>query len=89
MRSNGSSDLHQNNNLKVVLAFGNFIGKDILFYDVNKKEQILEFLNTKVKNYDQINFYNMNLFNIETFRKVILNNIFKNKYLRFMSFQVS
>ena len=49
MRINGSSEHHQNNNLKVVLAFGNFIDKDISFYDINKKEQILEFLNTKVK----------------------------------------
>ena len=47
MRSNGSSEHHQNNNLKVVIAFGNFIGKDISFYGINKKEQILEFLNTK------------------------------------------
>jgi hypothetical protein len=52
MRSNGSSEHHQNNNLKVVLAFGNFIDKNISFYDINKKEQILEFLNTKVKNMD-------------------------------------
>ena len=49
MRKNGSSEHHQNNNLKVVIAFGNFIGKDISFYDIYKKEQILEFLNTKVK----------------------------------------
>ena len=26
MRNNGSSDHHKNNNLKVVIAFGNFIG---------------------------------------------------------------
>ena len=49
-KDNGPSRHHQNNNLKVVLAFGNFIGKDISFYDINKKEQILEFLNTKIKN---------------------------------------
>jgi integrase/recombinase XerD len=53
MISNGSSENHQNNNLKVVIAFSNFIGKDISFLDINKKEQILEFLNTKVKNYDE------------------------------------
>jgi hypothetical protein len=53
MRSNGSSEHHQNNNLKVVITFGNFIGKDISFLDLTKKEQILEFLNTKVKNYDE------------------------------------
>ena len=53
MRSNGSSDDHHNSNLKVVIAFGNFIGKDNSFYDINKKEQVLEFLNTKVKSYDE------------------------------------
>jgi len=53
MRSNGSSEHHQNNNLKVVIAFSNFIGKDISFYDITKKEQILEFLNIKVKSYDE------------------------------------
>ena len=28
MRSNSSSEHHQNNNLKVVMAFSNFLGKD-------------------------------------------------------------
>jgi integrase/recombinase XerD len=52
MRNNGSSEHHQNNNLKVVIAFGNFIGKDISFLDTTKKERILGFLNTKVKDED-------------------------------------
>jgi len=43
MRSNSSSEHHQNNNLKVVIAYGNFIGKDNSFYDINKKDQVLEF----------------------------------------------
>ena len=29
MRRNGSSEHHQNNNLKVVIAFGNFLGKNV------------------------------------------------------------
>ncbi|MGZ5550311.1 MAG: hypothetical protein ACXW07_06005 [Nitrososphaeraceae archaeon] len=54
MRSKGSSEHHQqNNNLKVVIAYGNFIGKDNSFYDINKKDQVLEFLNIKVKSYDE------------------------------------
>ena len=53
MESNSSSEHHQNNNLKVVITFGNFIGNDNSFLDINKKEQILDFLNTKVKNYDE------------------------------------
>jgi hypothetical protein len=39
MRSNGFSEHHQNNNLKVVIAFSNFLGKDNSFYDINKKEK--------------------------------------------------
>ena len=38
MRSNGSSEHHQNNNLKVVITFGNYIGKDNSFLDITKKE---------------------------------------------------
>jgi integrase/recombinase XerD len=53
MRSNGSSEHHLNNDLKVVIAFGNFIGNNNSFLDINKKEQILVFLNTKVKSYDE------------------------------------
>ena len=53
MRTNGASEHHQNNNLKVVIAFGNFIGKDNSFSDITKKDQVLEFLNTKVKSYDE------------------------------------
>lgn len=53
MRSNSSSEHYQNNNLKVVISLGNFIGKDNSFFDIKKKEQIVEFINTKVKNYDK------------------------------------
>ena len=53
MRNNGSSEHNQNNDLKVVIAFGNFIGNNNSFLDINKKEQILVFLNTKVKRYDE------------------------------------
>ena len=38
MRNNGSSEHHQNNNLKVVITFGNFIGNDNSFLHINKKE---------------------------------------------------
>ena len=53
MRNNGSSEHHQNNNLKVVITFSNFIGNDNSFLDINKKDQFLEFLNTKIKSYDE------------------------------------
>lgn len=48
MRRNGASDHHQNNNLKVVIALANFLGKDNSFYDIKTKQQILEFLDTKI-----------------------------------------
>ena len=37
MRNNGSSEHHQNNNLKVVITFGNFIGKDTSIFGYNQK----------------------------------------------------
>ena len=39
MRNNGSSEHHQNNNLKVLIAFGNFLGKDNSFFDINQKRK--------------------------------------------------
>jgi hypothetical protein len=47
MRSKGYSEYHQNNNLKVIITFSNFIRST--FYDINKTEQILEFLIKKLK----------------------------------------
>ena len=51
MKKNASSEHHQNNNLKVVIAFGTFLGKATSFYEIKTKEQILEFLDTKIKSY--------------------------------------
>ena len=40
MRNNGSSEHHQNNNLKVVITFTNFIGKDNSFlWHLTKKNK--------------------------------------------------
>jgi integrase/recombinase XerD len=49
MKDSDSSVHHQNNNLKVIIAFANFLGPGIKFYEIKKKEQILAFLNTKIK----------------------------------------
>jgi hypothetical protein len=49
MKSNGTSDSHQNNNLKLLIKFGQYLGSETEFYNINKKEQILHFLNTKTK----------------------------------------
>jgi hypothetical protein len=49
MKGNGSSERHQNNNLNVIIEFSNFFDSDTTFYDINRKEQILSFLDTKIK----------------------------------------
>ena len=39
--------------MKVVLALANFLGTDINFYDIKKREQIIAFLDTEVKNCEE------------------------------------
>jgi hypothetical protein len=50
MKSNEAPERHQNNNLKAVIAFADFLGTDTTFLDVQLKEQIMSFLDTKIKN---------------------------------------
>ena len=49
MKNNGSSERHQNNNLIVMIEFSNYFGPKTSLYNINKKEQILSFLDTKIK----------------------------------------
>ncbi|MEO9363704.1 MAG: hypothetical protein ABI348_07370 [Nitrososphaera sp.] len=49
LRSKGSFESHQNNNLKIAIAFANFLGPHTSLYDLSRKEQILAFLDTKIK----------------------------------------
>src|SRR5215469_16189930 len=49
MKWNGSSEHHQNNNLKAVIAFAKFLGPHFAFYQVQTKEEIIAFLDTKIK----------------------------------------
>lgn len=53
MQMNGKSENHQINNLKCIIFFAKYLGKDIEFFDIKKKEQILSFLNTKMKTLDE------------------------------------
>ena len=46
MKSNGSSERHQNNSLKAIIAFAKFLGSDIFFLDIQRKEQVTSFLDT-------------------------------------------
>jgi integrase/recombinase XerD len=52
MKGNGSSEHHQNNNLKALIAFANFLGPHVAFHDIQKKEQITTFLDTKINSED-------------------------------------
>ena len=48
-----SSERHQNNSLKAIIAFAKFIGSDISFLDIQRKEQVTSFLDTKIKSVEQ------------------------------------
>jgi integrase/recombinase XerD len=49
MKANGTSESYQNGNLKILIYFARFLGTDAEYYDISKKEQILAFLNTRIK----------------------------------------
>jgi hypothetical protein len=53
MKSNGSSERHQNNSLKAIITFAKFLGSDISFLDIQRKEQVTSFLDTKIKSIEQ------------------------------------
>jgi integrase/recombinase XerD len=52
MKNNISSERHQNNNLNVMMEFAKYLDCDPTFYNINKKEMIIFFLDTKIKNSD-------------------------------------
>jgi hypothetical protein len=45
----GTSENYQNQNLKQMTGFAKFLGCDVAFHDVNKKGEIISFLDTKIK----------------------------------------
>ncbi|HET7643109.1 MAG TPA: hypothetical protein VFK40_06350 [Nitrososphaeraceae archaeon] len=49
MDSSGASERHQNNNLKVILSYTNYLGKDIFLASIKTTDSILSFLQTKKK----------------------------------------
>jgi integrase len=53
IKSKGCSERHRNNTLQVMIGLANFLGCDRTFYEIERKEQILEFLNTKTKSTKQ------------------------------------
>src|ERR671915_1004151 len=52
MKSIGTSENYQNQNLKAIIGYAKFLGPEITFYDIQKREQIVTFLDTKIKNND-------------------------------------
>jgi integrase/recombinase XerD len=53
MKDNDASERHQNNALKVVIAYAKFLGSDNILYDIKHKEQITSFLDSKIKPIEQ------------------------------------
>src|SRR5918996_5124015 len=53
MKNNGASESHTNNSLKTNMAFAQFLGPDVTFYNVKTKEQITAFLDTKIKSVEE------------------------------------
>ncbi len=49
MKSSGTSEKYQNNNLKTIISFGKFLDPSVSFYSINKRESIIKFLDTKIK----------------------------------------
>lgn len=49
MKDNGTSGNYQKGNLKAMVHFAEYLGPAITFYNVNQQEQIVRFLDTKVK----------------------------------------
>jgi hypothetical protein len=53
MDSTGASERHKNNNLKVILSFVNYLGRDPYLSNIKNCESILSFLETKKKSKDE------------------------------------
>jgi integrase/recombinase XerD len=49
MKNSDKSERYQNNNLKTIIYLAKSLAPDITFYDIQKKEQIIAFLDTKIK----------------------------------------
>lgn len=50
MKKNNLSDSHINNTIKTNMLFSEFLGNEITFYCVKNREQIIDFLDSKIKN---------------------------------------
>ncbi len=79
MKNHDASERHQNNNLKTMIAYSIFLGNKPL-KQVNKKEGILSFLQTKIKSKEDdpeqkwITIYNDYLHRIKHFFRWLYND---------------
>jgi integrase/recombinase XerD len=49
MKASGTSYKYQNNNLKTIISFGKSLDPFVSFYSITNRDQIIKFLNTKMK----------------------------------------
>jgi hypothetical protein len=50
MMSNGSSERPQNNNLKAIISYANYLGPTVILSSINTSQEVLSFLDYKNKN---------------------------------------
>jgi hypothetical protein len=53
MKNNGLSERHMNNTLKTNLAFAEFLGAKISLFNIDEKDHIISFLDSKIKSIEQ------------------------------------
>lgn len=53
LKSSGVSERHQHNAPRVMIPFANYLGPYTTFFDINSKEPILAFLDTKKKDNEE------------------------------------
>lgn len=52
MKEIGTSENYQNQNLKQIIGFAKYLGRQKAFFDIKSKDEIISFLNTKIKETD-------------------------------------
>jgi hypothetical protein len=49
MKSKGSSERHQNNNLKAIISYANYLGPNVTLSTIKTSQEVVSFLDTKIK----------------------------------------
>ena len=49
MKNNGLSEIHTTNTLKTNLGFAELLGANFSFHEINKRDQIISFFDSKIK----------------------------------------